>query len=49
MTRLNTLHIYASDNSIKFKIQKKLYIYTHPSQTLSVILQTAPCRMLGDI
>lgn len=46
MSRLNTLHIYASDNSIKFKIQKKnIYIYIH----LSVILQTAPCRMLGDI
>lgn len=46
MTRLNTLHFHASDNSIKFKIQKKKkYIYIH----LSVILQTAPCRMLGDI
>lgn len=35
MTRLNTLpvHIYASDNSIKFKIQKKKNIYIHTSQS----------------
>lgn len=47
MTRLNTLHFHAIDNSIKFKIQKKKYIYIYVH--LSVILQTAPCRMLGDI
>lgn len=45
MTRLNTLHFHAIDNSIKFKIPKKKIYIIH----LSVILQTAPCRMLGDI
>lgn len=45
MTRLNTLHFHTIDNSIKFKIPKKYIYIIH----LSVILQTAPCRMLGDI